>query len=64
LVEQAEEVLHTALRDIMDLSDGVVESADFLGEGDRVLGHTWTGVQTDPRGGEGKRSHRPPGPTR
>ena len=47
LVEQAEEILRIALRDIMELSDeAFVESRDFLREGDRVLGHTWTDVET------------------
>jgi hypothetical protein len=45
LVRQAEEELRIALRDVMELSDEVyVESRDFLREGDRVLGHTWTDV--------------------
>ena len=47
LVEQGEEVLRIALRDIMELSDeAFVESRDFLREGDRVLGHTRTDVET------------------
>ena len=47
LVEQGEEVLRIALRDIMELSDeAFLESRDFLREGDRVLGHTRTDVET------------------
>ena len=47
LVQQAEETLRLALRDVMELSDETfVESRDFLREGDRVLGHTWTDVET------------------
>ena len=47
LVAQAEEEVRIALRDIMELSDDAfVESRDFLREGDRVLGHTWTDVET------------------
>jgi hypothetical protein len=47
VVEQAEKVLRIALRDIMELSDeAFVESRDFLRAGDRVLGHTWTDVET------------------
>jgi len=47
LVEQAEEELRIALRDIMELSDeAFVESRDFLRAGDRVLGHTWTDLET------------------
>lgn len=46
LVHQAEQRLRTALRDAMELSDETfVESRDFLREGDRVLGHTWTDVE-------------------
>lgn len=45
LVQKAEQLLRIALRDIMELSDeAFVESRDFLREGDRVLGHTWTDV--------------------
>ena len=44
---QAEEEVRIALRDIMELSDEVfVESRDFLRSGDRMLGHTWTDVET------------------
>ncbi len=47
LVQQAEETLRIALRDVMQLSDEpFVQSRDFLREGDRVLGHTWTDVET------------------
>ena len=47
LVEQAEEVLRIALRDIMEMSDeAFVESRDFLREGDRVLGHTGSDDET------------------
>ena len=47
LVQRAEESLRIALRDAMELSDeAFVESRDFLREGDRVLGHTWTDVET------------------
>ena len=47
LVEQAEEFLRIALRDIMELSDETfLESRDFLREGDRGMGHTWTDVET------------------
>ena len=47
LVEQAEEELRIALHDIMELSDeAFVESRDFLRAGDRVLGHTWTDLET------------------
>ncbi len=47
LVEQAEGVLRIALHDIMELSDETfLESRDFLREGDRVLGHTRTDVET------------------
>jgi len=47
LVEKAEETLRLALRDVMELSDETfVESRDFLREGNRVLGHTWTEVET------------------
>ena len=46
LVREAEEKLRIALRDIMELSDeAFVESRDFLRQGDRVLGHTWTDVE-------------------
>lgn len=46
LVPEAEAALRVALRDIMELSDETfVEIRDFLREGDRVLGHTWTDVQ-------------------
>jgi hypothetical protein len=47
LVQQAEQTLRVALRDVMELSDEpFVESRDFLREGDRVLGHTWTDLET------------------
>ena len=47
LAERAEEELRIALRDIMELSDqAFVESRDFLRPGDRVLGHTWTDLET------------------
>lgn len=47
LVERAEETLRIALRDVMELSDeAFVESRDFLRAGDRVLGHTWTDLET------------------
>ncbi|MBI3852751.1 MAG: DUF4091 domain-containing protein [Verrucomicrobia bacterium] len=46
-VKQAEEELRIALRDIMELSDeAFVESRDYLRAGDRVLGHTWTDLET------------------
>lgn len=46
LVQQAEETLSRALRDVMELSDeAFVESRDFLRAGDRVLGHTWADVE-------------------
>ena len=42
-----EDVSAIALRDIMELSDETfLESRDFLREGDRALGHTWTDVET------------------
>jgi hypothetical protein len=47
LVAQAEEALRIAQCDIMEMSDeAYVESRDFLREGDRVLGHTGTDVET------------------
>jgi len=47
LVAQAEEALHIAINDVMELSDeAYVQSRDFLRQGDRVLGHTWTDVET------------------
>ena len=47
LVHEAEETLRIALRDIMELSDeAFTESRDFLRQGDRVLGHTWTDLET------------------
>src|SRR5205823_14556811 len=47
LVEQAEEVVRIALRDVMEFSDECfIESRDFLRAGDRALGHTWTDVET------------------
>jgi hypothetical protein len=47
LAREAEETLRIALRDVMELSDeAFVESRDFLREGDRVLGHSWTDVET------------------
>ena len=47
LVQQAEETLRIALRDVMELSDETfTESRDFLRQGDRLLGHTWTDVET------------------
>ena len=46
LVQEAEQALRLALRDVMELSDeAFVESRDFLRAGDRVLGHTWTDVE-------------------
>lgn len=46
LVQEAEQALRIALRDVMELSDeAFVESRDFLRAGDRVLGHTWTDVE-------------------
>jgi len=46
LVQEAEEKLRIALRDVMELSDeAFVESRDFLREGDRRLDHTWTDVE-------------------
>jgi len=43
LMQEAETKLQIALRDVMELSDeAFVESRDFLGDGDRVLAHTWT----------------------
>jgi hypothetical protein len=46
-VHEAEETLRIAQRDIMELSDeAFTESRDFLREGDRVLGHTWTDLKT------------------
>jgi hypothetical protein len=45
-VHEAEETLRIAQRDIMELSDeAFTESRDFLREGDRVLGHTWTDLE-------------------
>jgi len=45
-VQQAEQVLRLALRDVMELSDeAFVESRDFLRSGDRIVGHTWTDVE-------------------
>ena len=42
LVQQAEETLRIAERDVMELSDeAFTESRDFLRAGDRVIGHTW-----------------------
>ena len=47
LMQQAEQALRIALRDVMELSDEpFVESRDFLRAGDRVLGHTWTDLET------------------
>jgi hypothetical protein len=47
LVHEAEETLRVALCDIMELSDeAFTESRDFLRQSDRVLGHTWTDVET------------------
>jgi hypothetical protein len=47
LAHEAEETLRVALRDIMELSDeAFTESRDFLRQGDRVLGHTWTDLET------------------
>ncbi len=47
LVEQAEEVIRIAVNDIMEMSDeAFVQSRDFLREGDRVLSHTWTDLET------------------
>ena len=47
LAHEAEETLWVALRDIMELSDeAFTESRDFLRQGDRVLGHTWTDLET------------------
>lgn len=47
LVQQAEQSLRIALRDIMELSDEpFVESRDFLRAGNRVLSHTWTDLET------------------
>ncbi len=46
-VHEAEETLRIAQRDIMELSDeAFTESRDFLREGDRVLSHTWTDLET------------------
>ena len=46
-VHEADETLRIALRDIMELSDeAFTESRDFLRQGDRVLGHTWTDLET------------------
>jgi hypothetical protein len=47
LAREAEEALRIALCDIMELSDeAFTESRDFLRQGDRVLGHTWTDLET------------------
>ena len=47
IVQQAEQTLRIALRDVMELSDEpFVESRDFLRAGDRVLNHTWTDLET------------------
>jgi hypothetical protein len=47
LVKRAEEELRIAIRDVMELSDeAFVQSRDFLRAGDRVLGHTWTDLET------------------
>ena len=47
LAHEAEETLRVALRDIMELSDeAFTESRDFLRQGDRMLGHTWTDLET------------------
>jgi hypothetical protein len=47
VVAEAEVALRIAINDIMELSDeAYVQSRDFLREGDRVLGHTWTDVET------------------
>ncbi len=47
LVEQSEKALRIGLNDVMELSDeAFVQSRDFLREGDRVLGHTWTDLET------------------
>ncbi len=47
LVQQAEDTLRIALRDVMELSDEpFVQSRDFLRAGDRVLAHTWTDLET------------------
>jgi hypothetical protein len=47
LVQEAEGTLQIALRDVLELSDeAFTESRDFLRQGDRVLAHTWTDVET------------------
>jgi hypothetical protein len=47
LVIEAEETIRIALRDILEFSDeAFVESRDFLRQGDRVLGHTRTNVES------------------
>jgi hypothetical protein len=46
-VQEAEAALRLALRDAMEISDeAFVESRDFLRDGDRMLGHTWTDMET------------------
>ena len=46
-VREAEEELRLALGDVMELSDeAFTESRDFLRQGDRVLGHTRTDLET------------------
>lgn len=47
LVEEAEAALRVALCDIMELSDETfIESRDYLRQGDRLLWHTWTDVES------------------
>jgi hypothetical protein len=47
LVQEAEATLRIALRDIMELSDeSFVQSRDFLRQGDRMLGHTRSDIDT------------------
>jgi hypothetical protein len=46
LAKQAEETLQVAETDVMDMSDeAFIESRDFLRQGDRRIGHTWTDVE-------------------
>jgi hypothetical protein len=45
VVSKAQQEIQVALRDVMELSDAAfVETRDYLREGDRILGHTWTDV--------------------
>ena len=47
LVREAEAAIRIALCDVTELSDeAFVESRDYLREGDCVLSHTWSDVET------------------